>query len=364
MSAENPNRASDVRDLIRRNWAGRLVLLVLSWLYGAVTLLRRFLYAQGVLPSSHPGPRTICIGNLTAGGTGKTTAVLLAAQTLRKKQLSVAILSRGYKRPEPDKEVLVLLKSEHPSWRQAGDEPWMLHHALKGLDVPILVSPDRVKAAETAVAFYHPDVLLMDDGFQHLRLQRDTNIVLLNATDPWGGGHLLPLGDLREPRRALRQASLILITHSDRVSPERLDEIRGEIHDVHPGADVAEAAHRPCFLLDLGTDSRRPLTHLKNREITTLCGIGDPSSFRVQLRRLGAKVSQEWRFPDHHPYTTAELRTIERTREDRPVVTTFKDFPRLPEHWREELRGDVIALGIRLEITRGKQLWESHLCPK
>ncbi|MBI5200543.1 MAG: tetraacyldisaccharide 4'-kinase [Elusimicrobia bacterium] len=364
MSGENPNRAAALRDRVRANFLGRPLLWAASWVYGAVALLRRFLYAHGVLPSKHAGPRTICIGNLTAGGTGKTTAVLLAAQTLRKKDLSVAILSRGYKRPEPGKEVLVLLKAEHPSWRQAGDEPWMLHHALRGLDVPILVSPDRLKAAETAVAYYKPDVLLMDDGFQHLRLQRDTNIVLLNATDPWGGGGLLPLGDLREPRRALRQASLVLLTHADRVSPEELDRLRAEIHGIHPGAAVAEAAHRPCFILDLGADVRKPLTHLKNREVTLFCGIGDPASFRDQLRRLGAKVAQEWRFPDHHPYTLEELRSIERTRGDRPVVTTFKDFPRLPEHWQEELRGEVLALGIRMEITRGKQFWEAQLCGK
>lgn len=352
------------RDRWRRNPAGRALLLVLSWLYGAATLLRRFLYAYGVLPSRHPGPRTICIGNLTAGGTGKTTAVLLAAQTLRRKQISVAILSRGYKRPEPGKDVLVLLNAQRPSWRQAGDEPWMLHHALRGLDVPILVSPDRVKAAETAVAYYKPDVLLLDDGFQHLRLQRDTNIVLLNAADPWGGGNLLPLGDLREPRRALRAATLVLLTHADRVSPERLDEIRAEVHAVSPGVAVAEAAHRPCFLFDLADETRRPLTRLKGRDATALSGIGDPASFRDQLRRLGARVSQEWRFPDHHPYTLAELRSIELTREGRTVVTTFKDFPRLPAGWQRVLTGEVFALGIRLEITRGRQLWEAQLCPK
>lgn len=362
-AAEPGGRAAVARDRIRANWLGRQALRVASWVYGAVALLRRFLYDYGVLPSRHAGTRTICIGNLTAGGTGKTTAVLLAAQTLRRKRLSVAILSRGYKRPEPGKDVLVLLNAQHPSWRQAGDEPWMLHHALRGLEVPILVSPDRVKAAETAVAFYKPDVLLMDDGFQHLRLQRDTNIVLLNATDPWGGGELLPLGDLREPRRALRQAGLVLLTHADRVSPERLDEIRGEVHAVHPGAAVAEAAHRPCFLLDLTSEARRPLTRLKGREVTALCGIGDPTSFREQLHRLGAKVAQEWRFPDHHPYTLDELRSIARTREGRPVVTTFKDFPRLPIGWQTMLTGEVLALGIRLEITRGRQLWEAHLCP-
>lgn len=306
----------------------------------------------------------MCIGNLTAGGTGKTTAVLLAAQTLRKRRLSVAILSRGYKRPEPGREVLVLLNAQHPSWRQAGDEPWMLHHALKGLEVPILVSPDRVKAAQAAVAYYNPDVLLMDDGLQHFRLRRDADIVLINAADPWGGRNLLPLGDLREPRSALRRATLALLTHCDRVSRERLDELRAEIDRLRPGLPVAEASHRPCFLFDLTLEARRPLTELKGREVTAFSGIGDPESFKDQLVRLGAKVSQAWRFPDHHPYTLDELRSIEKARVGRPVLTTFKDFPRLPAGWQQVLTGEVLALGIRLDVTKGRQLWEAALCPK
>ena len=324
-------------------------------------ILRRLLYDAGFLPSRRVRARTICIGNLTAGGTGKTTAVLLAAQTLRRHHKSVAILTRGYARPEQGKEVVVLHEDRHPSWRQTGDEPWMMHHALEGLDVPILISADRVKAAEMAVQRYRPDVLLLDDGFQHLRLQRDVDIVLLNATDPWGGGSLLPLGNLREPRWALRRASLVVLTHADRVSEERLQTLRAEVESRHPGVPVAEAAHRPCFLFDVGLEARRPLTRLRKQEVTLLCGIGDPDSFADQMRRVGAKVAQQWRFPDHHPYTLAELRSIERTRAGRPVVTTFKDFPRLPPGWQEALTGEVFALGIQLEITRGRELWENSL---
>ncbi|MBI4425597.1 MAG: tetraacyldisaccharide 4'-kinase [Elusimicrobia bacterium] len=356
-------RLLQAREALRGCLPGRAALGAVSLLYGLVVIVRRFLYAYGVLPSRRLPVRTICIGNLTAGGTGKTTAVLLAAQTLRRRDVAVAILSRGYRRPEPGKEVLALFKAQHPSWRQTGDEPWMLHHALKGLDVPILVSPDRVKAAETAVSFYQPQVLLLDDGFQHFRLGRDADILLINAADPWGGGSLIPLGELREPRWALRRASLVLLTHAERVDRAGLDALRAEILRIHPGVPLAEAVHRPCFLFDLTLETRLPLNHLRRREVTALSGIGDPASFTEQLARIGATVAQEWRFPDHHPYTLEELRSIETSRAGRPVLTTFKDFPRLPAGWQQALRGEVLALGIRMEITRGKQLWEAGLCP-
>src|SRR5581483_12486869 len=147
------------------------------------------------------------------------------------------------------------------------------------------------------VSEYRPDVLLLDDGFQHLRLGRDADILLVNATDPWGGGHLLPLGNLREPRWALKRASLVLLTHADGVGPERLEELRAEIERMSPGIPVAEAVHRPCFLLDLATESRVPLTALRKQTVTLLSAIGDPDSFAAQVRRLGATVDQQWRFP-------------------------------------------------------------------
>ena len=349
------------RERLRGSLAGRLALRVASWIYGAAVVLRRLLYAAGILPSQRLAARTICFGNITAGGTGKTPAVLLAAQTLRRKGKSVAILTRGYGRPDPAKDVVVLDGDRRPSWRLAGDEPCMLHYALQGLDVPILICADRVKAAETAVARFRPDVLLLDDGFQHLRVKRDADIVLVNATDPWGGGRLLPSGDLREPRWALGRASLVLLTHADRVPRQQLDALRAEIAARHPRLPMAEAVHRPCFLFDLSLETRRPLTRLRRREVTLLCGIGDPDSFADQVRRVGATVAQQWRFPDHHPYTLEELRSIERTRMGRAVVTTFKDFPRLPPGWQQALTGETFALGIRLEITNGRQLWESLL---
>lgn len=341
---------------------GRAFLWLLSLPYGLAVRLRNLLYNWGILASQRLPARTVCIGNLTAGGTGKTSAVLLAATTLQKRDIKAAILSRGYRRPKSRKKVLVLLETHNIPWQEAGDEPWMMHQALKGLQVPILISPNRYRAGRKAVTYYTPDVVLLDDGFQHRQLRRDLDIVLINALDPFGGGHLLPLGTLREPLGALKRAGMALITHADLVDEDRLSELRRAIEEAAPGLPLAEAVHRPDFLLDLKKEQKRRLSHVKDQKVACLSGIGDPQSFESILRKLGAEVVQLWRFPDHHPYTEEELRSIENARNGIPLITTFKDFPRLPKGWQEILSGEVLALGVRMEITKGKALWESALC--
>lgn len=350
------------RERLRASWWGRASLVVLSWLYGAGIALRDAAYVVGLRRSSHVGRRTVCIGNLTVGGTGKTPAVLLAAQALRKRGFKPAILSRGYGRTLKGRDVQVLLDQREASWQETGDEPWMMHRALKGAGVPILVSPDRVASAQTAVRYYEPDVIILDDGFSHRRLGRDADIVLLNALDPFGGGRLLPAGNLREPLVALRRAALVVITHADLAPEGRLDEVRAAVAAVRPDLRVAEAAHKSEALYDLRGDGRRALRWLKERKVVCLSGIGSPESFEAELRKAGADIAQTWRYPDHHPFTEEEVRSVESVRQGLPLVTTFKDLPRLPARWKDILSGEVLALGIRLEITKGRAVFEEVLC--
>jgi tetraacyldisaccharide 4'-kinase len=345
------------RERMRKTLGGRAVLGAASLAYGAGVLARRGLYAAGALPRKSVDARVVCIGNLTAGGTGKTPAVLLAASTLRTRGHEVAILTRGHGRTAPKKEVTVLIDGRHADWRTCGDEPWMIHQSLKGQGIPVLVCPDRVKAGELAVDMYGSRVLVLDDGFQHLRLKRDLDVVLVNARDPWGGLRLLPLGDLREPVSALRRAHMVVITHADRVTAPELEALRAEIEAIHPGVPVLESAHRADHLLDVRTEERLPLSRLKDQAVVALSGIGDPLSFEAGLEALGAKVAQAWRYPDHHPFTARDLKSVEDLRGGLTVVTTHKDFVRLPDDWRERLGGEVLVLGVKLEILKGRNQW-------
>ena len=345
------------RERMRKSLGGRALLGAASLAYGAGVLARQGMYAIGALPRTRIRAKVICVGNLTSGGTGKTPAVLLAAETLRKRGHEVAILSRGYGREVSKKEVSVLIDGRHTDWRQCGDEPWMIHQSLQGQGIPVLVCANRVKAGELAVEMYGSRVLILDDGFQHLRLHRDLDIVLVNARNPFGGRHLLPLGDLREPVSALRRAGMVVITHADRVTAAELSRLREAIDAAHPGVPVLESAHKADHLLDVKTEAKLPLSRLKDKALIALSGIGDPLSFETQLEGLGASVAQSWRYPDHHPYTARELKSIEDLRGGLPLVTTHKDFVRLPGDWRERLSGEVLVLGIKLELLRGRNIW-------
>lgn len=340
---------------------GRALLWSLSLAYGAAVVARRWLFDIGLLKSFELPAKVVCIGNITTGGTGKTPAVLLAAQTLRRRNHSVAILSRGYGRGAASREVVALLDDKAPHWTVCGDEPWMMHQALHGLNVPILVSPDRTKAGREAVTFYHSRVVILDDGFQHMRLRRDLDIVLLNAADPFGGDALLPLGNLREPVGTLARAGLVVLTHADLVDEARLEEVRKRVREVNAKAPILEAAHKADFLLDLRSEKKLKLSALEGRKVAALSGLGDPASFEAQLERIGSVVEQKWRYPDHHAYRLKELRAIEKLKGARPLVTTFKDIARLPKGWREELSGEVYALGIKLDITKGRNVWIDSL---
>ncbi|MBI5246154.1 MAG: tetraacyldisaccharide 4'-kinase [Elusimicrobia bacterium] len=342
------------REKLKASAGGRALLGAASLAYGAGVMARRGLYASGVLSRSKVKAKVVCIGNLTTGGTGKTPAVLLAAETLRKRGHEVAIISRGYGRQAARKEVSVLLDGRQSDWRECGDEPWMIHQSLQGQGIPVLVCPDRAKAGELAVEMYGSKVLILDDGFQHLPLHRDLDVVLVNARNPFGGRRLLPLGDLREPLSALRRAGMVVITHADRVTAAELTRLREDIEQLHPGVLVVESAHKADHLLDVQTEAKLPLTTLEKKAVVALSGIGDPLSFEMNLEALGITVAQSWRYPDHHPYSSRELQSIEDLRGGLPVVTTHKDFVRLPADWREKLKGEVYVLGIKLELLKGR----------
>lgn len=345
------------RERMQKSLGGRAVLGAASLAYGAAVMGRRALYGAGVLKRKKLAAKVVCIGNLTTGGTGKTPAVLLAAHTLRQRGHNVAVLSRGYGRQGGGKDVTVLLDGRHADWRTCGDEPWMIHQSLVGQGVPVLVCADRAKAGEIAVDMYDSRVIILDDGFQHLPLHRDLDVVLINARNPFGGGRLLPLGDLREPLSALKRAHMVIITHADRVTADELAALRERIEALHPGVAVLESAHKADHLLDVRTEKKLPLSHLKGKAVTCFSGLGDPLSFESSLEELGATLAQKWRYPDHHAYAERDLASIEKLRGDLPLITTLKDFTRLPSDWRDRLGGEVLVLGIKLDILKGRNAW-------
>jgi len=357
----------------RHDFKARLMrgaLFGLSKVFEVAVKVRRWLYNVRILRDRTLGIQVIAIGNLTVGGTGKTPVVEKLARTLHDRGRKVAILSRGYKskRPpfwvrawhrfthteEPPPRVVsdgetVLLDSE-----QAGDEPYMLARNLPG--VVVLVDKNRVKSGTYAIKHFGCDTLVLDDGFQYLHLKGSLNLLLVDKTNPFGNGRLLPRGILREPIKHLRRASYIFLTKSN---GQRDLELEALIRRHNPEADLIECAHRPQYLQRTGVptdapEGRQPLGWLKGRRIFAFSGIATPESFEKFLRDLGALVMGRERFLDHYRYTPEDLEDLyARAQEEGAdcLVTTEKDAVRLPTAGTERL--PLYYLRLEIEIIHG-----------
>ena len=311
------------------------------------------------------------IGNLTVGGTGKTPLVEMLARALTEHGRRVAILSRGYKSaPRPlalrlwdrlqGKNAVFLPRvvSDGSSLlldsRVAGDEPFMLATNLKG--VVVLVDRDRVKAALHAVQKFGVDTILLDDGYQYLRLRRTYEVALVDRTAPFGNGFLLPRGTLREPPKNLERATHVFITKSN--ASDNADLIQ-EIRRHNRVADIIECTHRPLHLRNFSTGEIVPLEFLRGRKVGALCAIATPASFEAGLRSLGAEVALSKSYTDHHRYTTREVESFILRCEKRDidaVITTEKDAVRFPLLQNPEV--PVYYLRMEIEILRGHQFYE------
>lgn len=308
-----------------------LVALLAPWsaLYWLGLRVNRLMYALGLARVTRLPARVIAIGNLTTGGTGKTSAAALLAKAALGRGKRLAILSRGYGRRESDTMARVVSGGEGESAdpTAAGDEPSLLATKVPG--AAVLVGADRRQTGRHAIETMAADLLILDDGFQYWRLAKDKEIVLIDALAPFGTGLLLPAGILREPLSHLRRADQIWLTHSDLVGDGRVVAIREHLQKVFAGP-IIETVHRPVSLRSLDGLEARDINGLEGALVAALSGIGNPLAFEKTLEKLGARVLP-LRFPDHHRYSMRDCLAIQRfaQRRDATIVTTEKDAVRL-----------------------------------
>ena len=311
---------------------GCLIGKVLGAPYAGVMRLRRWAYHRGMLRSSAAGVPVISVGNLTMGGTGKTPMVAWVVARLKETGRRPSILIRGYKAVAGRSDEAELLTS------------------LTGIEV--VVNPDRIAGAATAVAG-GADVLVMDDGFQHMRLRRDLNIVLVDATRPFGGGSCLPCGRLREGVSALSDADAIVITRSDGVVPEAVAALREMLTAFAPQASMHQAMHKPVKVVDdQGVD--HPPESLAGRKPYVFSGIGNPDAFLETVRALGAEPPGHMAMKDHVQYGPELLETMYKVADEQGaemLLTTEKDYVKLTDLKRER---PVWRLAVEMHITEGR----------
>ena len=300
----------------------------------------------------------VSVGNLTVGGTGKTPVVEWVVRVLREVGRNPAILSRGY-----GKSRSVRPGVNGGATEQAGNDEFQVLKANLS-DVLHIQNPSRVAAGREAVRS-GADVLVLDDGFQHVALHRDLDIVLLDAINPFGFGRLLPAGYLREPVDTLAVADLFVLTRCTACHPRKLATLRAFLLGRFPGIPIVEADFEPLVWSRVGPDTApdEPASSWAGRDVVGFCGIGNPEGFRRELERLGLHVLEWLPFPDHHGYTAEDVERIAQTARERKVsavVMTQKDAVKLGGMMpRDSVPWSFLRIACR--VTRGEDQWRQLL---
>ena len=300
-------------------------LYLLSLPYGGAVRARGLFYTLGLKrPNCLPCP-VISVGNITVGGTGKTPLVMALAKGLMDRGIPVAILSRGYKGKKASGPLVSDGQIVSLSPEESGDEPFLMAKSLK--DIPVFVGKDRFVTGRTALQRFNVRALLLDDGYQHLQLYRDLNILLIDSHIGFGDHHLLPRGILREPPSHLRRAHLFLLTKVE--DPEECRSLETKLREIQPSSPIFHSHYEPLGLIG-PMEEWEELHSLKGKKALVFSGIANPIYFSSLLKKCGMEIVKEAIFPDHHLYTANDLASLEKEGKGTDwFVTTEKDMVKL-----------------------------------
>ena len=324
----------------------------LSRIYAAIILLRNKLYDWNIFRTSKIQNCTvISVGNISVGGTGKTPAVEFLAKYLISRAKKTAILSRGYRRESSGTLLISDGQKILVGPQRSGDEPYLLAKNLP--IVPVVVENDRYRGGIFIKQKFNPDYLILDDAYQHRRIFRDIDIVLIDSMIGLSNNHTLPGGVLREPLKGLNRADMIWLTRVNQAS--KVDSLISSIRK-YTGVPIIKTMHEPQFLYSLSSSKQISLELLKNREIFIFSGIGNPGAFRDTVIRLQANVRGELLFSDHHKYRKSDFQKIytnAKLSKAEWIITTEKDAIRIQE--LPEMNTPIYYLKIELKIIEGQK---------
>ncbi len=305
------------------------ILYFFSLVYGAVIRVRTSLYKNGIVKSRRLPCKVISIGNLTTGGAGKTPLAMYIADLLKRSGYRVVIVSRGYKgSAEKTGGIVSDGKTIRMDVKQAGDEPYLMATRMDG--IPVIVGSNRYRAGRQAILTFNPDILLLDDAFQHIQLKRDLNLCLCDAKKPFGNSRLIPRGMLREPVEHLRRADAVVLTrhNGSKGSPRNVRIIQKYL----PGKPIFKCSHIPSGLREHASGKTHNIEILTGRKVLAFSGIAKNDDFAALLSELGYNIVKFMPFPDHYRYSNSDVTKILQAAKDLNVdyiVTTEKDCVRV-----------------------------------
>lgn len=344
---------SEFRELVSGQRRGvratlwRALFAVAEVFYTLAVRWRNWRYDRHKARAQRVAVPVISVGNLTMGGTGKTPMVEWIARWYRQRGIRVAIVSRGY-----GAEAGIL-----------NDEARELEQRLP--DVPHVQDPDRVAGAELAIEEFGSELIVLDDGFQHRRIARDLDLVMVDAQEPFGFGHVCPRGMLREPREGLRRAQVIVLSRADAVDPGQRERIRRQVVRYAPQAVWAEVAHAPRALVDF-QGRQEPLALYAGKPIAAFCGVGNPSGFRHTLEICAYRVIAFREYADHYAYARADVDALVAwadALEIDAVLCTHKDLVKLgiDRLGRRPLRAVTVGLEFLVGLPEVEAALARHL---
>lgn len=353
-------------------WDGPVVTVLdgLAYLYKLGVTRRYRSYCRHPERQQHLAVPVISIGNITVGGTGKTPMTCHLARYLQRHGHQAALLNRGYRsRCETTGAIVsdgtkVLLDP-----LAGGDEACLMARSLPG--VPVLVGANRVAMGRKCIDLFHPDVILLDDGFQHWQMYRDLDIVLIDSTNPFGNGQLLPRGILREPLTQLARADAIILTKVDQCPREELEELRDTLRQYNDQAPLVDSVHSASWCISYGDwlDPQKENTAapvlLPDKPVIAVSALGNPESFEYTVQSYGYILDDVIRYEDHHQYTVADMKRLQQAAAENDVVlvTTEKDAIKMPSLYLEGNDIPLYVLGMDIEIIEGKEELQ-HLIQK
>ncbi|MAT16610.1 MAG: tetraacyldisaccharide 4'-kinase [Planctomyces sp.] len=329
----------------------RGLLYAASFLYGTGVWFRNFSYDVNWFKSHHAACAVVSVGNLTAGGTGKTPVVSYIANWFDRKGFRVVIISRGY----------------HQLEEAVNDEKLVLDRLCPG--IPHILNKNRVEAVQQAIDEYDAEVVILDDAFQHRRLARDLDLVLLDMSTPFGYDFLLPRGLLREHPEGLQRADLVLLTRVNQASPERVEEVQAALQQIRAAAKgrededftAVEVSFPPERFLSASGVSIE-IDKLRESPVAAFCGIGNPEAFRQSLVKLGLDVGYFRAFPDHHHYSEEDLDAVAdaaKAENCLNLLTTLKDLVKIEKDKWAKLPLWAVTTGISFD--HGRELLDDRL---
>ena len=315
---------------------------LISFVYRGLIALRIFFYEIQIFSTRSLKCKIISIGNITVGGSGKTPTVEYLSKVLQSKGLKVGIISRGYKRKSKSTIVVTDGKEKPESWEHVGDEPFLLAHKLK--NIPVVVGSSRYEAGLIMIEKFQPDVILLDDGFQHLSLNRDLDIVLVNSKDIRSDHKLIPSGRLREPISNLDRADIIIITKSNIHKPSNY--LRNKIENFNRPIIYNEIQIED--LLQYKNNEINKLEKIANKKVYLFSALGDNESFKKIMDNTDAEIVGHSKYLDHHHYTLDDLKDIEQKAikgNAEFLITTEKDLVKINPQYNKI---DIYAVRMKM----------------